>query len=296
MISYIFYERLPQRLSPFDLFHIAPADAHEMEEAANIEASRPNAGLLDVPCEILLEITSYFGNSDTEDGHAYLFPSTSIERQHDMRSLMRTCSALRSNLIPYYWRRLDACFDRWRYFRQERKTQESWEKSVLGHLKAVTSGDRNIAQYIRCVFRNQPFENERNSYSIYCREISISLYQTSLDAILEELIRCMQLCPNLDTTQIIADCVYTMKASEKIGIAFEGLAFPNIHTACLVHRSRHIIKALPNIRHFHWFEQGRSNILESFILRGLNLESFHGLSPAMIQSYRNTDGEKGASS
>ena len=118
-------------------------------------ARENNSGLAIFPDELLLEILSYYPESEIDPNRVCIEadndPDIHFVRRETLNALSQTCRNLRRFLHPYVWRRIEVFFGMRVSYQEQVSTQEEVALELLRQLEIVTIRDPMLVEYVKYV-------------------------------------------------------------------------------------------------------------------------------------------------
>ncbi|KAF8060831.1 hypothetical protein FPV67DRAFT_1587292 [Lyophyllum atratum] len=178
-------------------------------------------GLPALPVELLLETISYFPTIPIPIVGDDMYSTSYLDRPQLCRALSQTCRSLRSRFLPLSWQRIEVCVT-------TRKKPKNKSASQLASCKRYFATE--LVRQLEIVTIRDP------SLAAYVKIVNVRLSDVSSDRVMVELVRCLELFPNLHTVQLLE-----MKYDYRTGIcstgiysnirdAFRGKQFSSVHT------------------------------------------------------------------
>ncbi|KIM45480.1 hypothetical protein M413DRAFT_341656 [Hebeloma cylindrosporum] len=188
------------------------------------------SGLAIFPDELLLEILSYYPDSEPElnedtgrDADAH------FARRERLIALSQTCRNLRRFLRPYVWRRIEV-FVGMRVSAATLGTKRQLALELIRQLEIDTIRDPSLAEYVNVV--------------------NVMIADYSVKSVIQELTRCLALFPNMHTFKL-NHAKLTAPLKQCITHAFSTQAFPQIRSVAVPEGCTSLLKHFPLARHVY---------------------------------------------
>ena len=219
-----------------------------------LKGERENTtGLATLPDELLLEILSFYPESEPDPKEKYSKEEADAHfaRRERLITLSQTCRNLRRFLRPYVWRRIEV-FTGMRVSTGEvLDTPEKLALELIRQLEIVTVRDPELADFVKYVPR-VTFGNFDPSDFRIISVVNIMIGDYCVKNVLGELARCLDIFPNVHTLKLDHQMSpVTLDRAITYGFG-RHKSFPQIRFVTLRPECVSFLSYLPGVRYFYF--------------------------------------------